>query len=32
VTTSDGQVQSPARANPFPDGASGIHQYAVTVA
>ncbi len=32
VTTSDGQVQSPARANPFPDGASGVHQYAVTVA
>ncbi len=32
VTTADGQVQSPARANPFPDGASGIHQYAVTVA
>jgi DMSO/TMAO reductase YedYZ molybdopterin-dependent catalytic subunit len=32
VTSGDGQVQTAARANPFPEGASGIHQYTVTVA
>ena len=32
VASGDGEMQSPARANPFPDGASGIHQYTVTVA
>ena len=31
MTSGDGEMQSPARANPFPDGASGIHQYSVTV-
>ncbi len=31
VTSGGGEMQSPARANPFPDGASGIHQYSVTV-
>jgi DMSO/TMAO reductase YedYZ molybdopterin-dependent catalytic subunit len=31
VTSGDGQVQTAARATPFPEGASGIHQYTVTV-
>ena len=27
----DGTSQTPARAMPFPDGASGIHEFRVTV-
>jgi len=32
ATTADGEVQTPARAMPFPDGASGIQEIVVTVA
>ncbi|WP_459984839.1 molybdopterin-dependent oxidoreductase [Nocardioides sp. AN3] len=31
VVDGDGQVQTPVRANPFPDGASGLHTINVTV-
>jgi DMSO/TMAO reductase YedYZ molybdopterin-dependent catalytic subunit len=31
VIDGDGQTQTPARANPFPDGASGLHTINVTV-
>ncbi|MEJ7832825.1 MAG: molybdopterin-dependent oxidoreductase [Nocardioides sp.] len=32
VTSGDGEVQSAARANPFPEGSSGIQELLVTVA
>ena len=32
VTSGDGEVQSAVMANPFPEGASGIQEFLVTVA